>query len=236
MNGWKAADLNKGVEVPDLNQITEAISASGLLLHGAFHAEPDDGVPEPWTTVALVGNAGPEMWREFAPESEDGEDPLNAWSERIIGAIAEEFAGGALYPFGGPPYHPFQRWAKRAETVFSSPIGPLIHPEFGLWHAYRGALVFRQRLALPARDVRAHPCESCADRPCLTTCPVGAFSDQGYDVRACVDHLEIAAGANCLDRGCLARRACPVGRAYHYDAPQGAFHMGHFLRARQLAR
>ena len=37
----------------------------------------------------------------------------------------------------------------RAEAVAPSPLGILIHPDYGLWHAYRGALAFAERLALP---------------------------------------------------------------------------------------
>ena len=46
----------------------------------------------------------------------------------MIEALARELGGKALFPFGGPPFLPFQRWAQRAEPVHSSPIGLLIHP------------------------------------------------------------------------------------------------------------
>jgi hypothetical protein len=36
-----------------------------------------------------------------------------------------------------------------------------------------------------------------------------------------------------MDLGCRARRACPVGRGYHYDPKQAAFHMRAFLDARR---
>jgi Fe-S-cluster-containing hydrogenase component 2 len=110
----------------------------------------------------------------------------------------------------------------------------LIHPDHGLWHAYRAALLFAVRLDVPPRDGRPAPCATCRDRPCLTTCPVGAFTDTGYDVERCVDHIVSPAGRTCREQGCLARRACPVGSAY---APaQQAFHMQAFLRSRLKAR
>src|SRR4030095_137820 len=49
------------------------------------------------------------------------------------------------------------RWAMRAEAVAPSPLGILIHPDYGLWHAYRGALAFAERLALPPRGARPLP-------------------------------------------------------------------------------
>ena len=187
-------------------------------------------------TLLLVGNVGPSLWPTFSrsAEADDGApDPLNRWTQRIIGAIARDVGAEPLFPFGGPPYLPFQRWAMRAEPVAPSPLGILIHPDYGLWHAYRGALAFAERLALPPRAERARPCDSCAEQPCLSACPVGAFSERGYDVPACVGHIGGPAGEACMDRGCLARRACPVGSDYAYDAAQGRFHMTAFLSAQR---
>jgi len=229
---------------PSLAAIEAAIESAGLVLRGAFHPGPDDSVPalgdgRKAATLALVGNAGPGMWEAFArsPERADGADhALDRWTRRVLGEAARALGATALFPFGGPPYLPFQRWAMRAEAVAPSPIGPLIHPEYGLWHAYRGALAFAETIALPPRPALASPCESCAEKPCLSTCPVGAFSAQGYDVAACAAHIETAAGADCMDLGCRARRACPVGRAHVYGPAQARFHMEAFRANRRKAR
>ena len=227
--------------VRDFDTIVGAIQAEGLASRGAFHVAANDAVPPfadgaPVATLVLVGNAGPGMWPVFAAsdESNDGApDALDRWSRRVVSLLARSLGGVAHFPFGGPPWLPFIRWAQRAGPVYPSPIGPLVHPDFGLWHAYRGALAFRERLALPPRDDRVSPCESCADRPCLSSCPAGAFSPNGYDVEACVAHIESTAGVPCLGGGCLARHACPVGRGTAYDASQAAFHMRAFLDARR---
>jgi len=60
----------------------------------------------------------------------------------------------------------------QAEPLHRSPLGLLIHPEWGLWHSYRGALGLRERLDLPPHESVASPCESCRERPCLSACPV----------------------------------------------------------------
>jgi hypothetical protein len=182
----------------------------------------------------MVGNAGGELWRVFphSPEARDGRpDGLDRWSRRVLAQLADRVGGRAIFPFDGPPYVPFQRWAQRAEPVHPSPVGMLIHPDYGLWHAYRGALALPGRLDLPAPDARPRPCDTCADRPCLTTCPVNAFRADGYDVAACAGHLNAAEGADCMTGGCLARRACPVGTAYRYAAEQASWHMAAFRRA-----
>ena len=223
----------------DLPSIERLVARHGLHLRGGFHPTADDGVPSladgrmP-VTLILVGNVGSSLWPAFSSGVEAGDgapDPLNRWTQRVIGGIAREVGAEPLFPFGGPPYLPFQRWAMRAEAVAPSPLGILIHPDYGLWHAYRGALAFAERLTLPARVDRPRPCDSCPDRPCLSACPVGAFSERGYDVPACVGHIGSPAGAACMDGGCLARRACPVGPACGYGAAHARFHMAAFLAA-----
>ena len=223
--------------------IAEALADHGLLLRGGFRPQSEDGVPElsdggTAETLLLVGNAGPAMWRAFAaaPEAGDGKrDPLDRWSRRVIGGLARALGGAAHFPSDGPPYRPFATWAKRADAVADSPLGILIHPDFGLWHAYRGAIALADAIALPARDARPRPCDACADKPCLAACPVSAFGPAGYDVPLCFGHISGAKGADCLELGCRARRACPVGRDYLYDPAQAEFHMAAFLTARREA-
>jgi epoxyqueuosine reductase QueG len=109
----------------------------------------------------------------------------------------------------------------------------LIHPRIGLWHAWRGVLAFAERLALAPVEPVASPCDGCAAKPCLTACPVGAFTASGYDVAACVAHLDSGSGGACLAGGCLARLACPVGSEHRYAPPAAAFHMAAFHRAQR---
>jgi hypothetical protein len=228
----------KGAEV---ETVFSAIVRTGLVPRGAFKLEEGERVGElaDIRTIVLAGMVGRDGWDAFAasPEASDGlGHPLDRWSRRLIEGLAGELGGKALFPFGGPPFLPFQRWAQRAEPVHSSPIGLLIHPYYGLWHAYRGALGFREQLAVPEPPAVRSPCESCSGRWCLSACPVGAFSDAGYDVAACAGHLRGAAGGDCMGGGCLARRACPVGRGHAYGPEQASFHMRAFLRGQDAGR
>ena len=211
----------------------------GLRSRGAFHPEGEDAVPaladgRPTRTVVLVGVLGDSLWPAFSnsPEYRDGaEDPLDRWSARVVAQVAEALGGGAAFPFGGAPHHPFLRWARRAEVLWPSPLGLLIHPSYGLWHSYRGALLLAEKLQLPAEDEALSPCLSCADRPCLSACPVDAFDGSRYDVDACAAHLRVALDP-CATAGCLARAACPVGAASRYPEAQARFHISAFLRSR----
>jgi hypothetical protein len=215
--------------------VFSAFARTGLVPRGAFRLGEGerDGALADIPTIVLVGMTGREGWGAFAasPEARDGaRHPLDRWSSRVIEALAGELGAKALFPFGGPPFWPFQQWARRAEPVHPSPIGILIHPRYGLWHSYRGALGFREALAVPEPAAVPSPCETCAGRWCLSACPVGAFSGLGYDVAACAGHLKSASGADCMGGGCLARRACPVGVEHAYGPEEASFLMRAFLR------
>ncbi len=210
---------------------------------GAFHPGSEDGVPglegvPPGTiTLVLAGNAGPAMWRAFddASRQTDDPNPLDNWSRRTLSTLAAKLCGDSgldiqvLFPFDGPPYFSFQKWAQKSSDVHPSPYGPMVHGQYGLWHAYRGALVIPAKLDLPPLNPSPSPCEDCADKPCLSTCPVSAFGAGTYDVPACIGHLASGRGDECFRRGCLARAACPVGTEYAYGEAQARFHLGKFF-------
>ena len=176
----------------------------------------------------MVGNVGRRFWTAVQAASEaKGPDPIDRWTMRSLAGVADAL----LFPFGGLPHHPFQRWAKRADPSLStSPLGILIHPEFGLWHALRGALVFEERLPLPVIERRPSPCESCEAKPCLRACPVGAFTLGGYDSVSCRSYLRTLSGQPCMIQGCQARMACPVGREHAYRGGLAQHLMRQFAR------
>jgi hypothetical protein len=216
----------------ELKSIRGRIAAAGLAYRGAFHPDEEDA---PATTLILVGFIGSENWPAFesSQEAADGQpNPLDRWSLRVVSALAADLGATALFPFG-EPFLPFQRWAQKAEPVHASPLSILIHPDWGLWHAYRGALAFAEHIALPPPDLRPSPCDSCADKPCLSACPVGAFTSAGYDVPTCIDHIGSPAGADCMGTGCQARLACPVGPQFRYRPAHGGFHLNAFLEAQR---
>jgi hypothetical protein len=177
-------------------------------------------------TLTLIGPDEPEFWRIFTASAEfqDGApDPMDRWSLRVIGDVAQVLKAEPLFPFGGPPYHPFHSCAVASGRFWASPIGFLVHEDGGLFASFRGAI----RWDKPAEfGTATQPCIACA-APCKTACPVGAFND-GYDVAACKSHVASPGGADCRDGGCLARRACPVGADRRLPA-QSAFHMEAFL-------
>lgn len=215
--------------------ISSAVLATGLGLVGAFHPGPEDATLEGIGTLILLGPADGAMWAEFqaSPERGDGDPhPLDRWSRRVIDGLASLLGAQAFYPFGGPPWHPFQRWAARGEGAVPSPVAMQATHRRGLFASYRGALGFSERLVLGvsfAPDPCPDPCLECP-APCLNACPVNAFANGRYDVPSCTAHVTSSEGALCRD-GCLVRIACPAGAGMALPVEQLAFHMAAFIRA-----
>lgn len=198
----------------------DGIAATVALLHltplGGFH---EDG-----KTTILLGPSEPGFWGFVITQpSFSGSDPLDRWSKSAISTVAADLNAKAVFPFGGPPYHPFIAWALRSGEVWQSPVGLLVHKNAGLLVSYRGALLFDEMIDLPV--AARNPCETCADKPCLTACPVMALSKTGYDVPACKAHIDTDATCRAA---CRVRMACPVSQSYARDPAQTAFHMEAF--------
>lgn len=206
----------------------QTLAAHHLTILGGFHPEADDGTPDGTQTLLMLGPLEPGFWAHFTAQAEwqDGQpDPMDRWSRRVIGRIACDLGGKALFPFGGPPYQPIQRWALRTGRIWQSPVRLLVSADQGLMVSFRGALALKERIDVPAPVAR--PCDDCA-QPCLTACPADALNANGYDVPACHVFLDTPAGKPCLSQGCEVRRACPVSQGYARLPEQSAYHMGRF--------
>lgn len=217
----------------DYGDIAEAVAATGMVVRGGFVTGPDDTLTMPdgrvVRTVVVIGNIGGTVWPRFRQHQPLGPDPLDVWTRATLRPIADVFGAAFVHP-SDEPFQPFQRWAQRADDVWPSPIGLLIHGEYGLWHAYRGVFLFPDEVAgLPETGHAVSPCAGCTDQPCLDTCPVGAFDAAGYDASACSSHVRAGTEPDCLHGGCAARRACPVGRRLTYGSDQMEFHMRAFV-------
>lgn len=221
-----------------VEEIASALAANGLILRGGFSFSDDEVAPTgpsgaPAKSVLLVGQAGAAPWPHFRRwrerQARDIVDPLDSWSREVIGAVAKEFGARATSP-SDRPYLPFQQWAMRAEGLKSSPLGILMHPRYGLWHAYRGALLFEGEISFPEPHAAIHLCDTCVAKPCLKSCPVDAYSGDGFAHQACLAHVRSTDGAPCRAGGCLDRNACPYGAEYRYPADVQAFHMAAFAR------
>lgn len=219
------------------------LAAHGLVVHGQLR-DPVEPLPEalvparPARGLLLIGNAGGAFWSHFttwrATVPPDMPNPLDAWSRMVIDAAADLAGGRAVYP-SDRPYLPFQRWAMAAQGIRPSPLGILMHPIYGLWHAYRGAVLLDElpRTALPRASI--HLCDECQRKPCMNACPVAAHAPEQFAYADCLSHVRSSQSSACRTQGCMDRNACPFGADYRYSDEQQAFHMAAFERAGRAA-
>jgi hypothetical protein len=217
-----------------LDHISMGLRPYGLIPRGSFIFDKQNPAPDiagrmGAKSVIMVGHFGSAMWPHFSKWRQSRPDmanPLDTWSKEILNGIAMHMGAVAVFP-SDQPYQPFQQWAKRAEGLSASPLGLLIHPQYGLWQAFRGALLFDREIGFPHQAPLACPCDTCLGKPCLAACPVEAFDGTGFAADRCRDHLSND-GTQCMDMGCKARLACPVGREHTYLQDQQRFHMAAF--------
>lgn len=217
--------------------IDRELSVFGLRIRGVKvfdEVTPIEGLDA--CCVALIGHVGGENWDQFQNWwSRNGhqeiEHPLDAWSKEIIKPLAQKYDGVAVFP-SDEPYYPFQNWAIGSERLSQSLINLLISEEFGTWHGYRGAIVFKNKLEFSINeDLSLDLCTTCEDKPCLSACPVSAFSGDEFLYSDCQSYLSTQEGeATCMTQGCSARNACPYGVEYKYKSPQMKFHMRAFRK------
>jgi ferredoxin len=220
------------------SSIEQRLSQNSLRCCGGFHPTSEDqndtAILADFQTAIIVGNAGNRtsfnFWQAFENAKEEDKNPLESWTRQTLTKIAGDLDAAVIFPFDGPPYIPILTWAQKAEPVYPSPFGPLIHQKFGLWHAYRGVLLFKDKLDLPSFEIPASPCVDCAGQSCISTCPVNAIEAGNFDIEVCIEFMASAKGNVCLQNGCLARRACPIGQEHVYEPAQAEFHLTAFLK------
>ena len=207
--------------------LQDALADYGLRVSGGLRIEQSDGLPD-WGSLLLISPVDATFWTVFtqSAEAKDGRpDAVDRWSVRVLTELAGLIDGRAVFPFSGPPHWPFYEWALRSGAAVSSPINLLCDQDQGLFISYRGAIAVKGDAALPVST--PSPCTGCA-APCQSACPVDAFAAGRYDVARCQTFLGTAAGAECLEVGCRARRACPVGAGLR-PAEMSAYFMEAFV-------
>ncbi|APX12483.1 hypothetical protein [Tateyamaria omphalii] len=200
-----------------LDAVARAVEPYGLMVMGHSGTRVLIGTDAHWWDVFTQS---PEYLNKV-------QDPVDTWSKRVMGGIAQDLGAKALFPSDGPPYAPFIAWALETGRFWQSPTGMMIHEKAGLMISLRCALEFIEEFeSVPAGT---NPCTSCTPKPCTTACPVGALSEHApYDVPSCKAYLDTPAGADCMTGGCRVRRACPVSQSFARPEAQSAFHMKAF--------
>ena len=213
----------------------------GLNLQGtvcrqtALDLAPDlADLPQTFPSLLLVGSSGQGLWDTIVGSRSSQPHPIDS---HCLGALTAFGAsagaagvdtrliwhGGSDRPFPVVQLGEALGWSQRSR------MGIGIHPQRGLWFAYRGVVAIGQELRVdstaPPPGLNS-PCAECEGTPCISVCPVSAVGGPGgVDLGLCFDERE-RQGAVCGGR-CLSRLACPVGSDHRYSLAQIAHHHHH---------
>lgn len=170
--------------------------------------------------LLLIGHGGRRLWECVQQSGIGGEHPIDDFTVATLQAWLAENLPGQAYRIVYPGEQPvgLQALGKLAGWHHASPFMVGVDAEWGSWYAYRAVVLADSRF-LPNFPVdRSSPCLNCTDQPCIAACPAGALAGVEFDLRACSRH-RLQPESGCA-HGCVARRACPVGRQHQYDDAQ----------------
>lgn len=175
--------------------------------------------------LLLIGNGGPAFWRQLSARGLSGADPVDRYSRWQVERLLTDYWGAPrvrwLYP--DPTPVPLQQLGALAGWHHPSPLGIGINERYGLWFAYRAAVLVDLELPPSVPWGGSSPCASCSDKPCIRTCPAGAAATgQVFAVARC--HPYRHAPQSPCAATCLARLACPVAPEMRYSDDQLAYH------------
>jgi epoxyqueuosine reductase len=227
--------------------VSSELAEAGLLLQGSIALEELDVVTlralddaevdhSPYRSMALFAQAGRLFWETNVADHLNLDDPVDERAQAVVASWFRSSHPTALWEtvYPGPAHIPLGKLAQRVGWGSSSPLGLTINKTFGLWLAHRIVVLtdleFDAAIDGQRQATVEHPCDTCADTPCIAACPVAAVSlGASYDVETCARH-RISDDTNCAQQ-CLARNACPVGAEHQYGALQMDHHYGAGLRS-----
>lgn len=206
--------------------LRQGLEAAGFIILDAISAGK--------RTDIAVGSAGEGFWNAVSTSrewTENYDDPIDRYTARQINSLLRADTGEeALYPFDADAPNFVKLWPATFPKLAASQLGPMIHPEYGLWMAARAHIILPQAYFKFDHGAEFAPCESCRDKPCLSACPVGAFSaSKPYDHLACAAYLQ--SDPACFLGGCDARAACPYGQSWQLPQDQAQYHQSRFRTA-----
>lgn len=183
-----------------------------------------------YSHLLLTGHGGRLFWEKLQEAGMETADPVDTFSTQLTQQFISDYLGNPphllLYP-SGDYLVPLTQLGEWAGWSHPSPIGQGISAEFGVWFAYRTAVLVNGNFPTTPRLQTNSPCQSCADKPCVTACPAGAVQADGFQMSPCIN-FRLRTHSPCADR-CLARMACPVAPEHRYTLPQIQYHYGHSL-------
>ena len=190
------------------------------LLSPAIDAETLSEYP----STVLTAHAGADFWHALSEFGHVGDHPVDHFSIHLTDKYVTEYLNVEhmlLYP--SEYAISLRSVAQRTGWCHPSPLGVTIHHEFGLWFAFRSLFMVKTHLPASDSSPTEPPCESCADKPCISACPSNAVGEIGkFQLEPCARY-RLQESSPC-SFSCLSRIRCPVGSDYRYVSKQMKYH------------
>ena len=180
-------------------------------------------------TLCMIGHGGQKLWTKLKQPLDVQQHPIDHYTMTAVAQFSAKTLQDdnviILYP-SNEIVAPLQRMGRALQLTHQSLLGIDIHAEYGLWFAYRCALLTKAEIPEVLPSPFPSPCEDCQAKPCQTACPAGAVVQTGQEFKlsSCLDYRRTKT-SSCVDR-CLSRLACPVGHEHRYSPEQLRYHMG----------
>ena len=210
----------------------QAVSVAGLPASVWLDPQPPSALTESGSgsaTLLLIGHGGRALWDHLHGSDFDFHgtgDPIDTFSVKATNeALAVELphvGRRLLYPEPACPVD-LVALGRHIGWLAPSPLGLGIHPEFGLWSAFRALWLLEAASEISPRPRAPDVCQSCVPQSCVAACPANAVTvDRRFNLGSCTDYRSNIQSA-CADT-CLSRLACPEGAEHRYGDAQLSYH------------
>jgi len=212
MDGSRALEIARQLEQAGLN-LSVLMDASKI---------DDPAIPAPSGSLLLVGSYGNKLWNCIPADDRLKENPVDDFSLSMISQTLTSVIGNTdwqiLYPNQSPSLSPrLQRLGLCAGWHHPSPLGSGIHPEHGLWFAYRAVAYIKLSVTEIIKSV--------------TSAAPGLLEHEVIDPPQLIDSEVInlmpvdslgksisqSPCLSCVDQPCIA--ACPASALSYDDVP-----------------
>lgn len=184
--------------------------------------------------LLLFANGGPQFWHafsayriQFADSVDNVDDPMDQYARAIVAAFLEENKLNHQFQFVYPGSYVLnlQSLGRLLGWHQDTPLKIGLHPLYGVWFAYRAAVLVNSDFPSTAwidSSTTVSPCQTCASKACVVSCPAGAVTAAQYYLDQCLDY-RTQENSPCAQR-CISREACPVAPEYRYSDEQIRYH------------
>ena len=176
--------------------------------------------------LILLGHGGRTMWQQLQQSDIQSDNPVDDYSIQCVQQFFAHEQPQQQYKIVYPGDYRIglQQLGDLAGWHHPSPFWVGVNHHWGSWYAYRIVVLADSDFHITPTVQSQSPCETCADKPCISICPAEAVSEKYFDVKQCSSY-RLQNDSNCSHQ-CLSRLRCPVGKEHRYSREQIEYHYG----------